>query len=167
MSKFEEVTDDVVKMMDDLIKGDFPTIVNARIKPLFFMKKKTSNGALVLGQMCKATPILNYLTSGPSGDDGYNYIMFLDGNVYPSLDIADKKRLIRHELNHIFIDLDASNPYKVVGHEIEDFFKEIEYNKEEPRWKERVFAIAESIYASEDDEGKGKATDGQNEDEED
>jgi len=166
MSKFEEVSDDVVKMMDDLIRSDFPTILNARIKPLFNMKKKTSNGMLILGTMSKTTPILNYLTSSPSGDDGYNYIMFLDGNVFPVLDLADKKRVIRHELNHVLIDLDSTNPYKVIGHEVEDFFKEIEYNKDEPRWKERVFAIAESIYASEEDEAKGKATDGQYSDEE-
>jgi hypothetical protein len=147
MSKFEEVPESIVKIMDDEIKNSFPTIVNARIKMLYNMSKKTSGGMLIMGQMVKATPILNYLTSSDDGaDDGYNYIMFLDGNVFPSLDTADQKRVIRHELNHIFIDLDATNPYKVVGHEVEDFFKEIEYNKDEPKWKDRVFAIAEQVY---------------------
>jgi len=166
MSKFNEVEDNVIEMMDDLIKGYFPTIVNARIKVLYNMVKKSSKGALILGQMAKTTPILNYLTStDDSGDNGYNYIMFLDGNVFPHLDIEDKKRVVRHELNHISIDLDAKDPYKVVGHEIEDFYKEIEYNSNDTRWKERVFAITDSIYNS-DEEIKGKATDGQEEDEE-
>lgn len=152
MSNFEEVPESVIKMMDDEITNNFSTIVNARIKILYNMKKKTSQGALVFGTMSKATPILNYLTSSSdSADDGYNYIMFLDGNVFPAIDVADQKRIIRHELNHIFIDLDAKNPYKIVGHEINDFYKEIEYNKDEPRWLERVTAVAEQVYDSDDD----------------
>jgi len=152
MSNFEEVPESVKKMMDDEIENSFSTIVNARIKMLFNMKKKSSQGALIFGQMVKATPILNYLTSSSdSTEDGYNYIMFLDGNVFPAIDVADQKRIIRHELNHIFIDLDATNPYKVIGHEINDFYKEIEYNKEEPRWLERVSTIAEQVYDKDDD----------------
>lgn len=153
MPKFEEVTSDVVKMMDEIIKNDFPTIVNARIKPLFTLTKKSSKGQLIVGQMVKATPILNYLTSSNnSGDDGYNYIMFLDEKVFQALDIQDKRRIIRHELNHINIDLDAKDPYKICNHDLEDFYKEMEYNKDDMRWKERVAAIAESIYAKEGDE---------------
>jgi len=152
MSKFEEVPENIINIMNDEIKNDFPTIANARIKVLYNMKKKINQGKLVLGQIVKTNPILNYLTSSnENSDDGYNYIMFLDGNVFPVLEIKDQKRLIRHELNHIFIDLDAKNPYKIVGHEINDFFKEIEYNKDEPKWLERVSAIAEQIYDNDDD----------------
>jgi len=151
MGNFEEVNESIIKIMDDEIKKSFSTISNARIKILFNMKKKTSNGSLILGQMVKATPILTYLTSSDeNSDDGYNYIMFLDGNVFPLLDLADQIRIIRHELNHIFIDLEATNPYKIIGHEVEDFYKEIEYNKDDPKWKERVFAVGESIYAKDD-----------------
>ena len=151
MSNFEEVEESVVTMMDNIIKDVFPTILNARIKVLYYMKKKKSKGAVVFGQMVKATPILRYLTSSDAGDDGYNYFMFLDGNVFPALDTPDQKRIIRHELNHIFIDLDAKDPYKVVGHEIEDFYREIEYNKDDSRWLERVATVAESVYDDNDE----------------
>ena len=144
MSRFEEVDQGTQDMLDDLIKNDFPILLNARIKALFNTKAKKSKGTLVFGQMVKATPILNYLT----GDDqGYNYVMFLDGNVFPAIDTEDQKRIIRHELNHINIDLDAKDPYKIVNHEVEDFHKEIEYNKEDPRWLERVSEIASQIYS--------------------
>lgn len=146
MAKFEEVPEDVTTMMSKLVKESFPVLLNARIKMLFLMNKKTSSGGLVLGTMCKSTPREYYLTSSPAGDDGWNYIMILDGNVFPALDEQDQKRIIRHELNHAHIDLEANDPFKVVGHEIEDFFKEIEYNKEEPKWKDRVFAIADQVY---------------------
>lgn len=146
MSKFEEVPENVITMLNDLVRESFPVLLNARIKVLFLMNKKKSSGNLVLGSMCKATPREYYLTSSPNGDDGWNYIMILDGNVFPSLDEEDQKRIIRHELNHASIDLDAKDPFKIVGHEIEDFYKEVEYNKDEPRWKERVFAIADQIY---------------------
>jgi len=143
MSKFEEVDQGTQNMLDDLIKNDFPTLLSARIKVLFNTNARKSKGEIIFGQMAKATPILNYLTGG---DRGYNYIMFLDGNVFPAIDTEDQKRLIRHELNHIYIDLDAKDPYKVVGHEIKDFHKEIEYNKEDPRWLERVSEIASQVY---------------------
>ena len=120
------------------------------------MNKKTSGGHMVLGTMNKATPRENYLTSTDTGDDGVNYIMMLDGNVFPSLDVEDQKRLIRHELNHAYIDLEAKDPYKVIGHEIEDFFKEVEYNKDEPRWKDRVFSIADQIYEDMEEQKKKK-----------
>jgi len=119
------------------------------------MNKKTSGGNMILGSMNKATPRENYLTSN-DGEDGVNYIMILDGNIFHSLDEEDKKRIIRHELNHAHIDLDAKDPYKIVGHEIEDFFKEVEYNKDEPRWKDRVFAIAEQIYEDMEEQKKNK-----------
>ena len=154
MSKFEDVPENVEQMMNDIIKDSFPTLLNAKIKMLFLMNKKTSGGHMVLGTMNKATPRENYLTSSDTGDDGVNYIMMLDGNVFHSLDVEDQKRLIRHELNHAHIDLEAKDPYKVVGHEIEDFFKEVEYNKDEPRWKDRVFDIAEQIYEDMEEQKK-------------
>jgi len=156
MSKFEDVPENVEQMMDDIIKDSFPTLLNAKIKMLFLMNKKTSGGHMVLGTMNKATPRENYLTSTDTGDDGVNYIMMLDGNVFPSLDVEDQKRLIRHELNHAYIDLEAKDPYKVIGHEIEDFFKEVEYNKDEPRWKDRVFSIADQIYEDMEEQKKKK-----------
>jgi len=155
MAKFEDVTEDVKKLMNDIIKSDFPTLANAKIKMLFLMNKKTSGGNMILGSMNKATPRENYLTSN-DGEDGVNYIMILDGNIFHSLDQEAKKRIIRHELNHAHIDLDAKDPYKIVGHEIEDFFKEVEYNKDEPRWKDRVFAIAEQIYEDMEEQKKNK-----------
>src|SRR6056297_451130 len=156
MSKFEDVPENVEQMMDDIIKDSFPTLLNAKIKMLFLMNKKTSGGHMVLGTMNKATPRENYLTSTDTGDDGVNYIMMLDGNVFPSLDVEDQKRLIRHELNHAYIDLEAKDPYKVIGHEIENFFKEVEYNKDEPRWKDRVFSIADQIYEDMEEQKKKK-----------
>jgi len=154
MSKFEDVPENVEQMMNEIIKDSFPTLLNAKIKMLFLMNKKTSGGNMILGTMNKATPRENYLTSTDTRDDGVNYIMMLDGNVFPSLDVEDQKRVIRHELNHAHIDLEAKDPYKIVGHEIEDFFKEVEYNKEEPRWKDRVFAIAEQIYEDMEEQKK-------------
>jgi hypothetical protein len=48
------------------------------------------------------------------------------------------------------VDFDKPNPYNTRDAEIKTFYEEIEYNKDDPRWMERVEAIAISIYESEE-----------------
>jgi len=152
MSNFEEVEQDVEELLRKIIREDFPNVADAKIKPLYYMKKKMSKGVATLSYIAKTTPILNYLTGSSNGEgEGYNYILFMDGNVFPVLEYSDKVRVIRHELCHIFIDLESeTNPFKMIDHEIQDFYSEIEHSKDDPKWRERIFVVAEAVYAKDE-----------------
>lgn len=148
MSKFEEVEQEVIDLMNSIIESSFSDVANARIKVLYFNKRKMNGDKIVFGYIKKTSDLEKYFTSGDYFDSsmGYNYIMFLDVNIFNKIEKEDKIRIIRHELSHILIDLDSKNPYKLIGHDIEDFYKEIEYNKEDLKWKDRIVEISKTVY---------------------
>ena len=65
------------------------------------------------------------------------------------MELEDKKRLVRHELKHTDVDFDATTPYKVRGHTIEDFYSEVSLNEDDPRWAERAGLATLSAYEAE------------------
>jgi len=150
MGKFEDVTDDVYEMLRSIIKDHFPELVNAGFKILFSTKKKTSGGKICFAWIQKTNELIRHLTTEESGsEDGYDYIIYIDKLIWDNIEEADKIRLLRHELRHTHVDLESNNPYKIRGHSIEDFYSEIELNKDDPRWAQRVSVIAESLYTRE------------------
>jgi hypothetical protein len=59
----------------------------------------------------------------------------------------DRERILRHELRHTYFDIDTEdNPYRLVDHDITDFYAEIELNKDDPRWGQRCAALTADIY---------------------
>ena len=59
--------------------------------------------------MQKTNDLLRHLTIEDSNDEsGYDYIMYLDKAVFENVEDADKVRLIRHELQHCEVDMEAS-----------------------------------------------------------
>jgi len=94
--------------------------------------------------MQKTNDLLRHLS------DDEDYILYIDKVTWDNIEKEDRVRLIRHELSHTDVDIDSNtNPYKIRGHELEDFYDEIEYNREDPRWAERCAEIALSIYERE------------------
>jgi predicted metallopeptidase len=151
-NRYEDVPQDVIDILLEVRREYFPELRNAKIKVLFDTKKRSSGGKLTLGRMQKTNDLLRHLTTGEAEDEeGYDYIMYLDKAAFTNITRDDKIRLVRHELRHCHFDLEAnSNPYKLVGHSVEDFYEEIELNQDEPRWGERVVAVAESVYNQDD-----------------
>ncbi len=148
MSRFEDVPVDVLDLVESVKREHFPYLVNAKIKVLFDTRKRMSKGHFVLGSIQATSPINRHLSRDEAGsDEGFDYILRLDKEVWNAIDEVDRVRLIRHELRHCFYDLDSkTNPYKIIGHDIEDFLAEVELNRDDPRWRERVSAIAASVY---------------------
>jgi len=153
MGRFEDVTDDVIELLSEVRNEAFPELRNAKIKVLFDTKKRKLGGDLVIGRMTKTNDLIRHLTSEESGEPtGYDYIMYVDKAAYENVEKVDKVRILRHELQHCDVDLDSNtNPYKLRPHEISDFHDEIEFNRDDPRWAERVAAVAESVYSRDDD----------------
>jgi len=144
--RFEEVTQDVLDLLSE-IKGEyFPSLRNVDIKVLFDLKKRQSGGKLILGRCQKSNDLIKYLTL-EEAEEGIPYIIYLDKCVWDNIERIDKIRLLRHELRHIFIDIDSEkNPYKILPHDIEDFAEEVELNKDDVRWASRVANLASEIY---------------------
>ncbi len=151
MSRFEDATQDVIDMVDKVKREAFAHLLNAKIKILMDTKKRKSGGKYVLGRIKKTNDELKALALNEF-DQPYDYILFLDNVVFNAIDEFDKIRIIRHELQHCEVDIEnADNPYKIRGHEVEDFHDEIIYNKDDPRWGERIVVIADSIYENDDE----------------
>jgi hypothetical protein len=154
MSRFEDVTQEVDDFVKTVRKEYFRELASANIKILYDTKKRNSGGKMVLGRMQKTNDLLRHLTVEDSNDtEGYDYIMYLDKAVFENVEDEDKVRLIRHEFQHCEVDMDAnSNPYKLRGHELEDFYDEIELNRDDARWAERCVEVGLSVYDMENDQ---------------
>jgi len=146
-NRFEDVNEETHGILRDVRAEYFPHLRNIDIKMLFDMKKRKSGDKLVLGRIQRTNDLLRHLTVDEAGDDGFDYIMYLDHASFTNVQKDDKIRIVRHELRHIMLDVDSrKNPYKLVPHDIEDFVEEIELNRDDPRWRERVAAVASSVY---------------------
>lgn len=156
--RYEDVTDDVMDMLKEIRASYFPELRNAKIKVLFDLKKRQSGGMLVLGRIMKTNDLLRHLTVDQmEAVEGYDYIIALDKLCWQSITDEDRARIIRHELRHTYFDIDADNsPYKLQNHTIADFYEEVENNKADPRWRDRVGRLVADIYEQQKEERKGK-----------
>lgn len=151
-NRYIDASDEAVKIKDELIKEFFPELVNAKIKMIFDTKPRKNSGRYIHAQITKANDLIKHLTAGETNDyAGYDYIMYIDQNVFENIEFVDKKRLIRHELRHCHVDPEkAKDPYKLKPHDIEDFYEDIELEQQsdngDMRWKERLSAVAESVH---------------------
>ena len=150
MNRFEDVSDYVVALVDRVQGQWFPELARARFKVLFDTKRRKSRGNWVLARIQRTNEVLRHLTKEEARSEvGYDYILYLDKAVWEAIDEKDRLRIVRHELRHCFYDIETTTtPYKLVGHDVEDFLMEIELNKDDPRWRERCAAVASSLYDS-------------------
>ena len=147
MLRFEDAPDEVITLMNRIISESFSELANAKIKVIFDLKKRLSNGKVVLGRFQKTSDLLRHLTVEEAADDfGFDYIMYLDKMIFTNITEGDKIKIIRHELRHSNVDMEADNPYKLRGHDLEDFTEEVELNSDDLRWAERCVTIGLSLY---------------------
>jgi hypothetical protein len=112
-------------------------------------KKCKSKGKIVLGKIKKASEVEKYLTADIV-EEGIDFVMFLDKNMVTHCDDIDVKRVIRHELRHIFVS--ERGKLILVPHSLEDFYEEIDLNADDTRWSLRVAEMVGLIYDQDEDE---------------
>ncbi|HNQ64127.1 MAG TPA: putative metallopeptidase [Syntrophorhabdaceae bacterium] len=146
--RYEEVNEDVLSLLREVRGEYFPELKNAKIKALFDIKKRKSGGMLVLARIMKTNDLLRHLTIDEAeAIEGYDYIIALDKTCWENIIRDDKVRILRHELRHAYFDIESEdNPYRLQNHSISDFYEEVEFNKDDPRWRERLAAVVEDIY---------------------
>jgi len=157
-NRYEDVDSSVINALSAIRRESFPELVNAKIKPLFDLKKRVSGGAIVLARIMLPNELIKHFTADEKEgiEDGYDYIVIVDKVVWQHTGATDRERLLRHELRHTFVDIEADNPYRLLDHDVSDFYEEMELNRDDPRWKERIASLADTIYDQMKDEAKSR-----------
>lgn len=163
-SRFEDAPSQVINLVETVREKWFPELEGAKIKVVFDLKKRVSGGKLVLGRIMKANDLTRFLTIDEAeSTEGFDYFLFFDKKIFELMDIEDQIRLARHELRHTDVDFESeTDQFKVKPHDIEDFYDEIELNRDDPRWAERVVTVAEAVYEQEKEEKKAAKKHGVN-----
>jgi hypothetical protein len=148
--KFEDVSEDVNKLFESVREEYFPELEGAYFKLIFRNKKKVSDGSFVVAEIKKLGELNKFFSSAEiDREDGYDYAIIIDKNVYNNLHEDDKKRVLRHELRHCSVNHEKKQPYSTRRHTIEDFYEDVELESQpggDPRWHERIGDICASIY---------------------
>ena len=150
MNRYLDATEEAYDILYDLINERFTSYGTLNFKIVFDTKRRNSRGRLVLASVEVATEKLRFLSSDDSNPDGFDYLIIIDNIAWEYASDADKRRLISHELNHVFID--EKGRLKLVGHDIEDFVAEIKTNADDPDWARNLAMLTSSIYEQKNEE---------------
>lgn len=148
--RYEPATQQIIDLYNEVCNEFFPGLVNIKVMVLLDTKKRKSKGKIVLGRIKIASEVEKFLTTDVAPDDGFDYVMFIDKNVVQHCEEMDIKRIIRHELRHVFIT--ERGKLSLIPHSLEDFYEEVELNAADPRWSLRVVEMISLIYEQEEDE---------------
>lgn len=158
MDKFDEVGQEVYDLMTQLRDAHFPDIADARIKILYSTKERKRGSRVILGSIQKTNELIKYLTKDESIPfEGYDYIILLDQCAWENVEDADRKRILRHELRHAWVEYkdDGTIVYHTIDHDIQDFVAEVTLNADDPGWCTRVASITHDIYEQRKEQEKG------------
>lgn len=142
MGRFYDPQPDVINLMEDVIVERFPGLRNAKIKVLVDSKSKIDKltKRMTFASIKLANEVERFLTKDGHNLSGIDYIMFIHELPWELADAVNKKRIISHELRHCFVDEDGN--YKLIRHDIEDFYVEIKLNEDDPMWAQALGTIA-------------------------
>lgn len=153
MSRYEEADESLVEVFLRVLEISFPLYQNLNFKLIFDTKKRIKGGKIVLASLELASEKLKFFSKDNVAVEGYDYILTVDQKAWElSSNGKNRERLIRHELRHAFID-EKGKP-KLIGHEIEDFYAEIEANKDDPEWARKLTTLVNDVYEQEKEMAK-------------
>lgn len=142
--RYVDCNDDLVRVFLDVVEERFPAFIHLNIKLLFDTKKRVSAGKIVLASISTTSAMTKFFSRDNNAIDGYEFVIIVDLKAWELASENDKRRIISHELQHIFIDEKGSA--KLVGHEIEDFYQEIELNNDDPEWRRNLTIQLVAMY---------------------
>jgi hypothetical protein len=145
--RYEECTDELVEVFLDVLESRFPAYQNLNFKLIFDTKQRMSKGRLVFASIELASPKIKFFSKDDVAVDGYDYVIIVDKKAWELASATNKKRIISHELRHVFID--EKGNYKIIGHEIEDFYAEIKLNQDDPEWAVELGSLVKAVYEQE------------------
>lgn len=152
MNRYVEVGDDVVEVFLDLLEERFPSLIQLKIKLIFDTKRRVKLGSVVLASVELASEKLKFFSKDNLAVDGYDVVITLDLKAWELASEADRKRVISHEMRHIFID-ENGNP-KLLQHDISDFRAEQKLNTDDPDWSFKLVTLVNDVYEQEKEMSK-------------
>jgi len=151
--RYEEVNEEMVEMFLNVLEKKFPSYQYLTFKLLLDSKRRISKGKIVLASVELANEKIKFFSKDKVAVEGYDYIFIMDQKAWELSNSKDRERIISHELRHVFVD--EKGACKLIGHEIEDFYAEIEANKDDPEWGRRLAILVHDVYEQEKDMKKG------------
>lgn len=152
MNRYEDCDESLVQVFMEVLENKFPLYQNLNFKLIFDTKKRTKGGKIVLSSIEPATEKIKFFSRDNVAVEGYDYVLTQDKKAWELASDKDKRRMICHEFRHVFLD-DKGN-CKTVGHEIEDFYAEIEANQDDPEWGRKLAMLVSDVYDQEKDLAK-------------
>lgn len=150
--RYEEADENLVEVFLEITEDRFPSLAYLKYKLIFDSKKKISKGKMVLADISLASEKIKFFTKDNIATDGYDYILTVNKKAWELASEKDKRRIISHEMRHVFID-EKGNP-KLIGHEIEDFYPEIKLNQDDPEWGRKLGRLVRDVYEQEKEQKK-------------
>jgi len=142
MARYYDAEPAVYELMDNVIHERFPNLRPASLKILMDNKPRIDKltQRITFASIKAANEVEKFLTKDGHHIGGFDYIMFINELVWELANVADRKRIVSHELRHAFMD--EKGNYKVIKHDIEDFHAEIKINEDDPMWAQALGTIA-------------------------
>lgn len=147
MFRYEEADENLTEVFLNVLEKYFPVLQFLKFKLIYDTKKRVSKGKIILASIETASPKIKFLSKDKIAIDGYDLLLIADQKIWQVANEKDKIRLLRHELKHVQID--EKGGVTIVGHEIEDFYSEIEANRDDPEWRMRLITYANDLYDQE------------------
>lgn len=154
MMRYEDADESLVSVFLDVMEERFPQFQYLNFKLVYDLKKRIKAGKVTLASIELASPKIKYFSQDEKAAEGYDYIIFVDRKAWELSNDKDKKRLLSHEMRHVFVD-EKDKP-KLVGHEIEDFYQEIKLNEDDPEWGRKLVRLVTDVYDQEKEMKKMK-----------
>ena len=147
MNRYIDCDETFVEMFLQVLEERFPMYGNLKFKLIFDLKKKVNKGKICLGGITLASDKIKYFTKDNVALDGYDYVIILDRKAWELASKEDKKRIISHELRHVFVD--DNGKLKILPHDISDFVAEQKLNQDAPDWGLKLATLVNDIYEQE------------------
>jgi len=155
-NRYLDCSEDLVEVFISVMEQRFPALGYLKFKLVFDTKKRVSKGRLTLASIEVASEKIKYFSKDNVAVDGYDYVIIVDNKAWELASDADKRRLMSHELRHVFID--ESGRCKTVDHDVQDFAIEIKANEDDPDWGKKLVRLVTDVYEQEKIDNKSKKT---------
>lgn len=152
MSRFTDVNDSVVETFLEVLDKRFPSLIQLKIKLLFDLKRRIKQGKIVLASTELASEKIKFFSKDKVAVEGYDVVIILDMKAWELANEENRKRIMSHELRHVFID--EKGKVKLLPHDIADFRAEQALNKDDPDWAFKLSTIVNDIYEQEKEMAK-------------
>jgi hypothetical protein len=147
MSRFEDIDDSVVETFLEIMERRFPSLVQLKIKLVFDTKRRIKQGKICLASTELANEKIKYFSKDDVAIEGYDVVIIFDRKAWELSIPEDRKRIMSHELRHIFID--EQGKVKLLPHDVSDFREEQKLNEDDPDWGFKLALLVNDVYEQE------------------